>query len=294
METLLSCKELHPLYLCQLMIQVGTYNNLEVLRMTRTGAFLDDGKEGLLLPIRFVPKDVEPGQKIEVFVYHDSEDRLIATTLRPIAMVGEMAFMKVVTTTAHGAFLDWGLMKDLFVPRSKQIQPMEVGETHLVKLYLDEQTGRVAATEYIEQDLSNENHELSVHERVELLLFRKTELGYACIINGKHLGLLYFNEVYQNISIGDKLEGYIKTIRPDLKMDVALGRPGYKKVEGEAEKILRLLQENEGFLPYHDKSSPEDIYAFFGMSKKTFKMTVGKLFKERKIELTGDGMKLLG
>lgn len=294
MESLLSCSELHPSYLCRLMIKVGEYNKLEVLRLTGTGAFLEDGKDGLLLPIRFVPEDLKIGDELEVFIYHDSEGRLITTTLRPFAIVGEMAFMKVISTTPHGAFLDWGLMKDLFVPRSKQVQPMEVGEERLVKLYIDDQTGRVAATEYIEQELSNEDHELTVHQIVELMIFRKTELGYAVVINGRHLGLLYFNEVFQKIAIGDKLEGYIKTIRPDTKIDVALGKPGYRKVEDEAEKILRLLQENEGFLPYHDKSTPLDIYAFFGMSKKTFKMTVGKLFKERKIELTKEGMKAVG
>ena len=294
MESLLSCSELHPSYLCRLMIKVGEYNKLEVLRLTGTGAFLEDGKDGLLLPIRFVPEGLKIGDELEVFIYHDSEGRLITTTLRPFAIVGEMAFMKVISTTPHGAFLDWGLMKDLFVPRSKQVQPMEVDEERLVKLYIDDQTGRVAATEYIEQELSNEDHELTVHQIVELMIFRKTELGYAVVINGRHLGLLYFNQVFQRIAIGDKLEGYIKTIRPDTKIDVALGKPGYRKVEDEAEKILRLLQENEGFLPYHDKSTPLDIYAFFGMSKKTFKMTVGKLFKERKIELTKEGMKAVG
>ncbi len=275
------------------MIKVGDYNRLQVLRLTQTGAFLNDGKEGLLLPIRFVPSDTKVDDELDVFVYHDSEGRLIATTLHPNAVVGDIAFMKVVSTTPQGAFLDWGLMKDLFVPRSKQINSMRLGGEYLVKLFIDEQTGRVAATEYIEQGLSNENLTLKELDVVDLLVFRETELGYAVIINNKHLGLLYFNEVYQNISIGDKLEGFIKTIRPDGKIDVALGKPGYQKVEDEADKILRLLKEKNGYLPYHDKSAPEEIYEFFGMSKKTFKMTVGKLYKEKKIELTKTGMKAI-
>ncbi len=275
------------------MIKVGDYNRLQVQRITQTGAFLNDGKEGLLLPKRFVPHDTKVDDEVDVFVYHDSEGRLIATTLHPNAVVGDIAFMKVVSTTPQGAFLDWGLMKDLFVPKSKQVSDMRLGGEYLVKLFIDEQTGRVAATEYIEQGLSNEELSVKELEIVDLLIFRETELGYAVIINNKHLGLLYFNEVFQNIAIGDKVEGFIKTIRPDNKIDVALGKPGYQKVEDEADKILRLLRAKNGYLPYHDKSAPEEIYEVFGMSKKVFKMTVGKLYKEKKIELTKTGMKLI-
>ncbi|MBY0477981.1 MAG: RNA-binding protein [Chitinophagaceae bacterium] len=275
------------------MIKVGDYNRLQVQRITQTGAFLNDGKEGLLLPKRFVPHDTKVDDEVDVFVYHDSEGRLIATTLHPHAVVGDIAFMKVVSTTPQGAFLDWGLMKDLFVPKSKQVSDMRLGGEYLVKLFIDEQTGRVAATEYIEQGLSNDELTVKELEIVDLLIFRETELGYAVIINNKHLGLLYFNEVFQNISIGDKVEGFIKTIRPDNKIDVALGKPGYQKVEDEADKIIRLLRAKNGYLPYHDKSAPEEIYEVFGMSKKVFKMTVGKLYKEKKIELTKTGMKLI-
>lgn len=275
------------------MIKVGDYNRLQVQRITQTGAFLNDGKEGLLLPKRFVPHDTKVDDEVDVFVYHDSEGRLIATTLHPNAVVGDIAFMKVVSTTPQGAFLDWGLMKDLFVPKSKQVSDMRLGGEYLVKLFIDEQTGRVAATEYIEQGLSNDELTVKELEIVDLLIFRETELGYAVIINNKHLGLLYFNEVFQNISIGDKVEGFIKTIRPDNKIDVALGKPGYQKVEDEADKIIRLLRAKNGYLPYHDKSAPEEIYEVFGMSKKVFKMTVGKLYKEKKIELTKTGMKLI-
>jgi predicted RNA-binding protein (virulence factor B family) len=273
------------------MIQAGQYNRLKVQRFKDAGAFLEDGKEGLLLPKRFVPAGTNIDDELTVFVYHDSEDRLIATTQHPFAVVGEIALLKVVGLSPHGAFLDWGLMKDLFVPRSKQISPMRLGGEYLVQVYIDEQTGRIAATEYIEQLLNNEELTVKELDEVDLIIYRETELGYAVIINYKHLGLLYSNEVYQNISIGDKLKGFIKTIRPDNKIDVALGKPGYQRVEDEAEKILRLLAQQNGYLPYHDKSSPEDIYNVFGMSKKTFKMTLGKLYKEKKIELTKTGIK---
>jgi uncharacterized protein len=275
------------------MIQVGQYNRLTVQRIKDAGVFLEDGKEGLLLPKRFVPRGTKVGDELTVFVYHDGEDRLIATTQHPFAVVGDIAFLKVVDLSPHGAFLNWGLMKDLFVPRSKQINPMRLGGEYLVHIYIDEQTGRIAASQYIEHLLSNEHLTVKELDVVDLMVYRETELGYAVIINNKHNGLLYFNEVFQPLQIGDKLQGFIKTIREDGKIDVAPGKPGYQKVEDEVAKILRLLQEHNGYLPYHDKSAPEEIYDFFGMSKKVFKMTVGKLYKEKKIELTKTGLKLL-
>jgi len=274
------------------MIQVGQFNSLIVQRIKDAGAYLDDGKEGILLPKRFVPNGTKIGDEISVFVYHDSENRLIATTLIPKAVVGDIALLKVVDISSHGAFVDWGLMKDLLVPKSKQISPMRLGGEYLVTLYIDAQTGRVAASQYIEQLFSNQEISVVEKEIVDLIVYRQTDLGYAMIINKKHIGLLHQNEVFMDINIGDKLQGFIKTIRPDNKIDVTLGRPGYQKTEDESSKIMRLLQENDGYLPYHDKSEPEEIYSFFGMSKKTFKMTLGKLFKERKIELTKTGFKL--
>jgi len=274
------------------MIQVGQFNSLIVQRIKDAGAYLDDGIEGILLPKRFVPNGTKIGDEISVFVYHDSENRLIATTLIPKAVVGDIALLKVVDISSHGAFVDWGLMKDLLVPKSKQISPMRLGGEYLVTLYIDAQTGRVAASQYIEQLFSNEEISVVEKEIVDLIVYRQTDLGYAMIINKKHIGLLHQNEVFMDINIGDKLQGFIKTIRPDNKIDVTLGKPGYQKTEDESSKIMRLLQENDGYLPYHDKSEPEEIYSFFGMSKKTFKMTLGKLFKERKIELTKTGFKL--
>lgn len=275
------------------MIKVGDYNVLKVLRAVEFGFYLDDGAEGILLPKRFVPEGLKAGDEIKVFVYHDSEGRLIATTQQPKDVVGEIVKMKAVTVTNQGAFLDWGLMKDIFVPKSKQLSGMRQGAEYLVKIYIDEQTGRVAATEKIEPFLSNENLTVKEKDIVDLIVFRRTDIGYLTIINNIHTGVLHFNEIYQDITAGDKMKGYIKTIRPENKIDVVAGKPGYNRVEGESEKILRLLNESNGYLPYHDKSDPEEIYSFFGMSKKAFKMAAGTLYKQNKIALTKTGIKLL-
>src|SRR3954454_11579280 len=275
------------------MTKVGDYNVLKVLRDADFGFYLDDGAEGILLPKRFVPEGLKVGDEIKVFIYHDSEGRLIATTQHPKGVVGEIVKMKAVTVTNQGAFLDWGLMKDIFVPKSKQLSGMRQGAEYLVKIYIDEQTGRVAATEKIEPFLSNENLTVKEKDIVDLVVYRRTDIGYVVIINNKHTGVLHSNEIYQNITVGDKLKGFIKTIRPENKIDVVIGRPGYNRVEDETEKILRLLNENNGYLPYHDKSNPEEIYDFFGMSKKAFKMATGNLYKQQIIEFTKTGIKFI-
>ena len=275
------------------MIQVGQFNTLKVLREVEFGAYLDDGDEGILLPKRFLPAGAKVGDELNVFLYHDSESRLIATTQKPYGVVGEIVKLKAITVTNQGAFLDWGLMKDIFVPKSKQQSGMREGAEYLVKIYIDEQTGRVAATEKIEPFLSNDVLTVKELEVVDLIVFRRTDIGYVVIINNQHTGVLHFNEIYQDIETGKKFKGFIKKIRPDNKVDVVVGKPGYSKIEDEAGKIMRLLTENNGYLPYHDKSDPEEIYSFFGMSKKAFKMTTGKLYKDRKIELTKTGIKAL-
>ncbi len=275
-------------------IQVGQYNTLKVNRKVEFGFYLDDGEEGILLPKRFAPRTLRIGDELAVFVYHDSDNRLIATTQKAKAVVGEIVKMKCISVTGQGAFLDWGLMKDLFVPKSKQISGMHEGAEYLVKLYIDEQTGRVAATEKIDAVLSNEALTVKEKDIVDLLVYRQSELGYVMVINNQHTGLLHSNEVYTTLHIGDTMQGFIKTIRPDNKIDVVLGKPGYQRVEDEAGKILRLLAENNGYLPYHDKSDPQEIYDFFGMSKKTFKMTTGNLYKQQKIAFTKTGLQLVG
>lgn len=274
------------------MVLVGQYNVLEVIRNAEFGLYLDDGAEGILLPKRFVPPGSKIGDKLKVFVYHDSENRLIATTQVPKGISGDIVTLKVVSVTPQGAFLDWALMKDLFVPRSQQLMGMRVGGEYLVKIYVDEQTGRVAASEKIDSFLSNDTLTVKELESVNLTVYRRTDIGYVVIINNLHTGVLHFNEIYRSINIGDKFQGYVKTIRPDNKIDVVLGKPGYQRVEDETEKVLRLLEENNGYLPYNDKSDPEDIYQFFGMSKKTFKMTTGALFKQGKIQFAQAGILL--
>jgi predicted RNA-binding protein (virulence factor B family) len=282
------------------MIHVGEYNTLPVKKDLAFGLILEDGKEGILLPKRFAPKGAKPGDKIKVFLYHDSEDRLIATTQHPKGILGDIVLLRVVSVTPQGAFLDWGLMKDLFVPKSRQLSGMRKGGDYLVKIYLDEQTGRLAASEKIDAYLSNENLTVQEKDIVDLTVLRRTDIGYVVIINNLHTGVLHFNEVFREIRVGDKFKGFIKNILPaekspsgETQIDVVAGRPGYERVEDAAEKVLRLLKEHKGRLPYHDKSDPEEIYSFFGMSKKTFKMTTGRLYKERKIKLTDEGIELV-
>lgn len=275
------------------MIQVGDYNDLKISRAVDFGVYLDDGKEGLLLPKRYVPVDAKVGDVVKVFVYHDSDDRLIATTQQPKGRVGDIVRLKAVSVTQQGAFLDNGLMKDLFVPRSKQLTQMYPNEYYLVKIYIDERTGRMTATEKIEPFLSNDQLTVKEMDLVHLTVLRRSEIGYVMIINHQHTGILHFNEVFRDISVGDSFEGFIKKISSDNKIDVVVGKPGYQKVGDEVQKILGLLEENNGYLPYNDKSNPDDIYSFFGMSKKTFKMTTGNLYKQRKIEFTKTGIKLL-
>ena len=282
------------------MVEVGKYNFLKVIRAVDFGVYLDDGADGILLPKRFVPTATSIGDELKVFLYHDGEDRLIATTQEPKGVLDDIVKLRAVTVTPHGAFLDMGLMKDIFVPKSKQIFDMRVNGDYLVKIYLDEQTGRIAATEKLEPYLSNEELTVKELEVVDLIVYRRTDIGYVCIINNRHTGVLHFNEIYRNIGVGDKFKGFIKKIYPvsndkedRFRIDVAAGKPGYNRVEDEAGKVLRLLRENSGYLPYNDKSKPEDIYDFFGMSKKTFKMTTGNLYKERKISFEKTGIKLV-
>lgn len=274
-------------------IKVGEYNTLRVARGFDFGMYLGEDKDVVLLPKRFVPPGVKVGDMLKVFVYHDSEDRLIATTQQPKGIVGDIVNLEVVSVTKLGAFMDWGLMKDLFVARSQQLMGMRAGGHYLVKIYLDEMTGRVAATEKIERFLSNDVLTVKEQDPVDLLVYRRTDIGYVVIINNQHTGVLHFNDIFQEIQVGDKLKGFIKNIREDNRIDVATGKMGYQRVEDEAGKVMRLLKENDGYLPYNDKSDPEEIYSFFGMSKKTFKMTTGNLYKNRKIIFTQTGIKLV-
>ena len=275
-------------------INVGQFNLMRVDRKVDFGFYMDDGGEGILLPKRFVPSGLQIGDTISVFVYHDSDNRLIATTQEPFVVVGDIAALKVVEVTSQGAFLDWGLMKDLFVPVSQQLSTMRLGGKYLVKLYIDAQTGRVAATEKIDKQISNDNLTVKEGEKVKIQVYRESEIGYVVIVNQVHQGLVYKNEVFTHLHIGQFIdEAFVKKIREDNKLDIGLGKQGGEKLADDNQKIMSLLKSHKGFLPYHDKSAPDDIYAFFGMSKKAFKMNVGMLYKLKLISIEEDGIHLI-
>ena len=275
-------------------INVGQFNLMRVDRKVDFGFYMDDGGEGILLPKRFVPSGLQIDDTISVFVYHDSDNRLIATTQEPFAVVGDIAALKVVEVTSQGAFLDWGLMKDLFVPVSQQLSTMRLGGKYLVKLYIDAQTGRVAATEKIDKQISNDILTVKEGEKVKIQVYRESEIGYVVIVNQVHQGLVYKNEVFTHLHIGQFIdEAFIKKIREDNKLDIGLGKQGGEKLADDNQKIMSLLKSHKGFLPYHDKSAPDDIYAFFGMSKKAFKMNVGMLYKLKLICIEEDGIHLI-
>lgn len=275
-------------------IKVGEFNVLRVDRKVDFGFYMDDGEEGILLPKRFAPEGLQVDDNIPVFIYHDSDNRLIATTQEPLAVVGDIAALKVVAVTKQGAFLDWGLMKDLFVPVSQQLSAMRLGGKYLVKLYIDQQTGRVAATEKIDKQISNDHLMVKEGEKVSIQVYRESELGYVVIVNKQHQGLVYKNEVFTHLHIGQLIEdAYIKKIREGNKLDIGIGKQGQEKLTDDQTTIIRLLKTHNGFLPYHDKSDPEEIYAFFGMSKKAFKMNLGILYKAKKIQLEEAGIQLI-
>jgi predicted RNA-binding protein (virulence factor B family) len=275
-------------------INVGQFNLMRVDRKVDFGFYMDDGGEGILLPKRFVPSGLQIDDTISVFVYHDSDNRLIATTQEPFAVVGDIAALKVVEVTSQGAFLDWGLMKDVFVPVSQQLSTMRLGGKYLVKLYIDAQTGRVAATEKIDKQISNDILTVKEGEKVKIQVYRESEIGYVVIVNQVHQGLVYKNEVFTHLHIGQFIdEAFVKKIREDNKLDIGLGKQGGEKLADDNQKIMSLLKSHKGFLPYHDKSAPDEIYAFFGMSKKAFKMNVGMLYKLKLISIEADGIHLI-
>lgn len=276
------------------MAKIGERNQLEVVKKLDFGCYLDGGNEGeILIPRQYVPEGTEVGDVLDVFIYFDSEDRIIATTLQPKVMLGEIAKLQVVSVTQVGAFLDWGLAKDLFVPFKEQKQRMEQGKWYIVGLYIDHQTNRLAASAKVEQFLDNIPPQYEPNQEVELLIFAKTEMGYTAIINHTHTGMLYQNEVFRTLRIGDKVTGYIKKVREDEKIDLILDKPGYGKIDDTSQAILERLKESGGFLSLTDKTEPETIYYYLGISKKVFKKAIGSLYKERLITIDDDGIRLL-
>lgn len=275
-------------------VEIGKVNKLKVLREVSIGVYLDGDTIGdVLLPKRYVPEGTKEGDEVEVFIHLDSEDRLIATTERPLAQVGEFAWLKVVSVSKFGAFLDWGLMKDLLVPFREQKEKMEKDRYYAVYVYFDDETGRIVASAKVDRFLDNVSPDYNPGDEVKLFIVGRTELGYKAVINGLHSGLLYYNQVFKPLQLGQQTKGYIARIREDEKIDLLLERPGYEKVDELSQKLLDALQKAGGFLPLTDKSVPADIEQRLGMSKKTFKKAIGALYKQRLIELLPDGIKQL-
>ncbi|OKL41969.1 CvfB family protein [Pontibacter flavimaris] len=277
------------------MVDLGNYNELEIAREVDFGVYLSSDDGDILLPGKYLPEGAKVGDKLRVFVYRDSEDRMIATTLEPYATINEFACLTCTDETPFGAFLDWGLEKDLLVPLNNQKNKMQVGRKYCVYVYLDESSDRVVATSKLGKYLHNEDIQLSEGDEVQLLVAGLTDIGLKVIINSAYMGILYKNEVFQDLRIGDKATGYIKLIRPDNKIDVTLRKPGVNQKEEKdeaADKIMRSLAQGSGWMPISDNSSPEDIYQTLGMSKKTFKRAIGSLYKAGKITIEPDSIRL--
>ncbi len=273
------------------MARLGRYNTLEVVRFVDFGAYLDGGDLGeILIPQKYLTEDIKQGDELEVFVYLDSEERYIATTEEPLAQVGEVALMKVIDVTSHGAFVDWGLTKQLFVPFREQRQKLNAGEEVLVFVYVDDLTYRIAGSTRIKNHLPNEGDDFIPGEQVRVVIWRKTPLGYLVVIENKGIGLVYDNEIYVDIKEGQDMLAYIKKIRPDGKIDLTLTEPGYGAVRSFAFDLEEYFID-KGYMNINDKSSPEEIKNTFGVSKKKFKQALGKLFKEGKIDRHEGGWK---
>jgi len=277
------------------MLKQGEEVELNILKRAVVGLYLsDDSGEEVLLPNKYCTDEMKPGGKVTVFIYRDSEGRTVATTLTPKINLNEFALLKVSAVTAVGAFLDWGLEKDLMVPFREQKQKMEEGRWYIVYLDLDQKTDRLFASNRVERYLQNDELLVKEGDEVDLVVQQKTDLGYAVIIKHKHKGLIFDNEVFKEVRVGDRLKGYVKNIRDDNKIDVSLQALGYKGAnDANSELILTKLKEYDGFIPLTDKSTPEEISIQFGISKKAFKKSLGALYKQRLIEIQATGIRLL-
>lgn len=276
------------------MADIGKYNDLRVVKLVSIGCYLDGGEHGeILIPRRYVPEGTKEDDVLNVFIYFDSEDRIIATTETPKITLGEIGSLKAVSVTSSGAFLDWGLPKDIFVPFKEQQQKMEAGKWYIVGLYIDHETNRLAASAKIDKFLDNTPPTYEIGDEVDLLIYNKTDLGFSAIVNNAHWGVLYENEVFRHLSKGKRITGYIKKIREDEKIDLILQKPGYEKIDDISKALIDKLEKNNGFMKLTDKSNPEDIYDLLGISKKVFKKAIGSLYKARLITLEKDGIKLV-
>jgi len=275
-------------------LKIGEYNHLRIIKEVPFGLYLDGYEDEILLPLQYVPETYEIDQFIDVFIYRDSEDRIIATTLKPKATINEFAYLEVKAVTPLGVFMEWGLAKDLFVPFSQQFQKMSVGRSYLVYIYLDGQTDRIVASARVEKFLPiTDGSEFTIGDKVDAIPFEHTDLGIKCLVNNCKIGLLFKNQVFTNLTFGESTSVYIANIRPDGKLDLRLEAVGMVRIDSQAERILAAIKENNGVLMLHDKSPAEDIYQQFGMSKKDFKKGVGALYKSKLIALHSDCISLL-
>ena len=272
---------------------LGKYNQLEVVKEVDFGVYLDGGDDGeILLPSRYVPEGCKPGDVLNVFIYLDNEERLIATTLQPKVQVGEFACLEVAWINEYGAFLDWGLMKDLFVPFREQKMKMQKGRSYVVHAHVDEESYRIMASAKVERYLSKEKPDYQPGQEVEIMIWQRTDLGYKAIVENQYSGLIYQGEIFKFLEPGMKLTAYIRQVREDGKIDLTLQKDGQKKVEDFSEVLLQFIKDQGGHTLLNDKSAAEDIYEAFGVSKKTFKKAVGDLYKKRLIVLEEGGIRL--
>ena len=277
------------------MIDIGKHTSLIILRETEPGLYLgaeEDAEEVILLPHKYKPEAYEVGDEIKVFIYLDYEERPIATTLEPFVQLNNFGYLRCADVTKHGAFMDWGLEKHLFVSFKEQARPMKVDNWYIVYLYLDEQTNRLAGSSKTNQFLQNENLTVQTFEKVDILITHLTDKGANVIINGVHKGLIYLEDIFEDIRTGDQLKAYVKKIREDNKIDVVIQTPGYKSIEPNAQYILEELSAAGGFIPLHDKSDPKIIKDTLGLSKKSFKKAIGSLYKDKQIIIKEDGIEL--
>lgn len=267
------------------MLNLGEYQELKIERQAPPGLYLSDGESEVLLPNKYIPESFELGDSIKIFLYLDHEERPVATTIAPYITRGDFAYLRCVETTDFGAFLDWGLEKHLFVPFKEQPYPMKKGMWFLVYCYLDEETERLTASAKVNHFVDNTILTVKPFEEVEIIVSNQTDLGFNVLVNKKHLGLIFESDVFQDLKTGDKLTGWVKKTRKDNKIDITLQRPGYRSIEPNADRIMEELQLNDGFLPLHDKSSPQEIQDSLEMSKKSFKRAIGTLYKKRQINI---------
>ncbi len=273
-------------------LKIGRYNNLVIESRSDYGLYLSCDEDRILLPNKYVPDNFNIGDSLKVFVYTDSEDRLVATTLKPAGIVGDFVFLKAKDVVPFGTFMEWGLEKDLLVPRNEQQDTMVPGKKYLTKICLDSRTQRAYGTTQISVNCDKNIKDLKVGQQVDLIIHSITKIGIMAVINNQYFGMLYLNETYQDLSIGDSCTGYIMRLREDKKIDLTLKKPGYMSVQGSARQIITILKEAGGFIPCHDKSSPEDIKKIFSMSKKEFKRAVGGLYKKGILALQKNGISL--